>query len=524
MQFEQYKTPSNKFAIYINPEGAVFPTTEPEQIETLTKLLYFDVDTYDSLKSGDRAAWDVVFKSINGFLHLLDKEAQDKIIMTFIMMHMKLVSMDKENMLDTIDGIGALLDDLDKNISLCDKLKAYVESSIPIQSFESAGSRPQDSTEMTFNRHHVVELTTIAMLCKLMTPIYGQFFHKYKSNNTVDKSIKEIHCRSMLNQLFERKYHSLIIKLINFICRIIKSVFKIDIVTAYSGTTLGSQTLNGLSTILTRKFITVDLYKPDGNLMTYITACLKNAVKTQYSTVVSRNSVKERDAKTLKDMPSDEGNASRLEVESRTSSKTADIPIIIEWGVDQLTKSILKKFNVRERDYIAAISYYESHLSPPTPISNYLLCTYFGGMIDGAAGISMISAIAYNKLIVCLQFILINKGYLNLVHAISLQPTIRVKALLTSTDNKVRMTWSNTHAFKNFKQRFPFGVGDKECDGKLKEIVEFITTRVHMYNTAPIISDLLNEESMNGSEYVCQADIVESMCDFINTVTEKTYT
>ena len=96
-----------------------------------------------------------------------------------------------------------------------------------------------------------------------------------------------------------------------------------------------------------------------------------------------------------------------------------------------------------------------------------------------------------------------------------------MKAQLSNIDNKVRMTWTNTYSYRNFKSKFPYGVGNKECDNKLKEIVEYITTRVHTYNTAPVFWDMLNSENLNGTEYQCTPNFMEDMCNFINAVISK---
>ena len=501
MKFQQYVTQSGKLLVYMNPEDLTLPLPEGVQItdnqdyynNTYFPLQCFNAETYDTLKRRDEAAWSVVYGSVNKFLSMTGKDINKQICMTFMMMHDILNTMTSTNMADCIRIKGDALNELDKNTDICTKLERFVELDMPIPDLEDVGGRPQDTEEMTFRRPHVVQLTSIALLCKLLSPVFGQFFWQYKKNTNMDNNIKEIHCATILTPLFNRRYRDLILKLNNFINNILAQQIKQkdDIVSAVNGNTINSQALSGSSSIFTRKLITVDLYKTDGNIMTYITTCLKNSVDTQYRTASSKNNIKERDTNSLKDTASDEGNASRLENESFTSTKTADVPIITEWMIERATDKWMHMCDMPKEIYDQAMAYYRSNLPPMTPISNYLLCTYFGTDIGGAAGISMISAMSYTNLAVILQYILITKlQYFDLAHAIMLIPLNRLKSQLTNIDNKVRMTWSNTYAYRNFKNKFTHGIGDRECDAKLKEIVEFLTVRVHQYNTAPVFKSI----------------------------------
>lgn len=538
MKFSQYQTDSGKFLVYIDPEDIKLPI--PDEINSngtmisldtgdkkdiyfenaYKPLLLFNAETYDTLKKHDISSWDVVFGSVNRFLKVLDDNSKLQICMVFMKMHANLNEMTSGNILTIIQNIGSMLDELDHGTDLCTKLEDFVNKDMPIPNLEDVGSRPQDTEEMTFRRPHVLQLTTIALLCKLLSPIFGQFFWQYKRNTNVDNNIKEIHCATILTPLFNRRYRPLILKLNYFVGNILVQQYKQkdDIISAYSGNTIDSQALSGVSSIYTRKFITVDLYKTDGNLMTYITTCLKNSVDTQYKTASSKNSIKERDSN-LKETASDEGNASRLENESFSSNKTADVPIIVEWEIEIAVKKWKKKFNIDEDIYDQAVAYYSNNLPAMTCISNYMLCTYFGTSLGGAQGISMISAQSYMHLSIILQYILIQQKFYSLVYAMSVAPINRVKAQLTSIDNKVRMTWCNTYSYRNFKERFPFGIGDKECDAKLKDIVEYITGKVLIYNIAPIFYELMGAENINGREYQCTPDVMEKLCDFVNSVT-----
>lgn len=504
--------------------------TQEKQLEYFNNVykprLLFNATTYDTLRRYDLSAWEVVFGSVNRFMNMLDNESKKQICMTFILMHDILNTMTSSNMITVIDKMAEMLDQLDQQTDLCTKLEQFVEVDMPIPELADVGGRPQDTEQMTFRKPHVLMLTAIALLCKSLAPIYGQFFHQYKQNTTADNNVKEIHCATILKDLLQRRYKQLILKLNHFVVNILSQQYKQkdDIISAYNGNTIQSQALDGISSIFTRKFITVDLYKNDGNLMTYITTCLKNSVDTKYRTASSKNNIREReDNKSMKEASSDEGNASRLENESFTSMKTADVPILVNWIVNFTIDNLRHELGLTDEIYEQALAYYNSNLPPMTPVSNYLLCTYFGHRLGGAIGIAMLPALTYAKLSIVLQFVLIKQGFHGLAHAIMIIPQDRSKSTLTEIDNRVRMTWCNMPAYRNFKQRFPFGVGDRECDVKLKEVLEFLTSRVHTFNTAPVFWEIMGAEVNNGVMYQCTPDIMEQLCNFINGVTSEAF-
>ena len=534
MRFVRTLPEYGRLGVFLDPEKLVLPLPKEiedkstEEIDKYIKEVYrplqcFNIETYETLKKRDEENWDVVYGPVNRFLAGLSEDIQKEIMMSLMMMHRVIDDITSTNLLESITQLGDILNKLDLSTNLCDKLEVFTDTTMPIPDLNDVGKRPQDTEEMTFHREHVVPLTAISLLCKMLAGVFGQFFWQYKRNTVIDNSIKEIHCAAILTPLFDRKYKTLILKLNNFLHSIILQQFKQkdDIISAINGNTISSQVLQISSSLYTRKLVTVDACKEDGNIMTYITTCAKNSADTVYRTASSKSNIKERDSDSLKESTSDEGNASRLENESFTSSKTADIPIIVEWNIELAIAKWLKTTGMSQDIYDQAMAYYKNHIPPMTPISNYLLCTYFGSYIGGATGISIIPAVSYTKLATMLQYILIKNNYPDLAHAIMLIPHERMKAQLSNIDNKVRLTWANTYAYRNFKNKFPYGVGDKECDDKLKEIVEFITVRVHEYNTAPVFWDMIGTENLNMMEYQCSPTIMENICNFINSVIER---
>lgn len=542
MKFVCWDTGNNKLAVFMDIGKLKFPI--PEQITTQTGVEYldtdtkkeeyyesqihpyrfFNVDTYTALTKPDPENWGIVFKNVNDFLYGLTDKEHMAIAMTYIAMHKLINKMTSSNMFDTTDKISNYLSMLDKEIDLIPKLMTFTEKYMPLPNLDNAGERPHDTDEMTFRRPHMMELTNIALLCKLLTPIFGQFFWQYKNSISVDNSIKEIHCLAMLRQVFEYRHKPLVLKLNNFIRNTVLQQYKKrdDITSAIGGNTIESQTLASEATIYTRKLITVDLSKPGGNLMTYTTVCINNSVETQYKSPMNKR-IKERSANSLKDITADEGNASRMETESIATAKTADVPVIARWTAKHIVQLYRGALEISDEMFDSAMAYYRLNLPPMTPLSNYLLCTYFGRVMGGALNISMLNAIAYAELSVILQFIMIRRGYYGLAHAMSMMPLNQKKPFLSDMDNRVRMSWNSSHSFSNLKRRFTIDSGSLQCSAKMKDIVEFLTTYIHSYNTAPVFWDLIGSDNTNSYQFECTADIMDTVCEFITMAIDTQY-
>lgn len=542
MRFVPSDIGGSKLAVYMDLEGIVLPI--PTEISTqhgieyldteekkeeyyninITPFCYFNVDTYNTLSTSDPLSWGVVFKNVNKFLKSLTPNECMAVAMVYISMNKELKHMTSYNLMDTVDRVSNYLVALDKEISLADKLRAFTAKNMPLPNLDNAGDKPHHTNEMTFHGEHMVELTTITLMEKMLTPIFGQFFYQYKNGISVDNAIKEVHCSAILTGIFNRQFKPLILKLNNFIANTVAQFYKKkdDIIAAYGGNTEESQCLSSSAIIHTRKSITVDLDKPEGNLMTYITVCVNNSIDTQYKSPISKK-IRERKANGLKDITTDEGNASRIETESVATSKTADVPIIAQWTVKHIVKLYKSVLEISEDEFQEAMAYYRMNIPSITPLTNYLLCTYFGRSIGGALNISMLQAMSYTELLVILQFIMIKRGYYGLLNSITITTRNKSKQSFTDMDNRVRMSWNSSYSFTNLKRRFDTEIGSSCCGNKMKEIIEFLTANVHAFNTAPIFWDKMDLENGNGYQYECTPDVMDTLCELIITAIDTQY-
>ena len=75
----------------------------------------------------------------------------------------------------------------------------------------NAGSRAQDDDKLTFYPDEVATVMSIALLCKMMAPIFGVMMSQLL--NKIDIKTKESCCTMIFTNLFNRKFPKLIDKL-----------------------------------------------------------------------------------------------------------------------------------------------------------------------------------------------------------------------------------------------------------------------------------------------------------------------
>lgn len=523
MRFEKREDANHRSYVYFNLEGLKLSAL-PEGLrdEDLEQLLSFRIETYQSLrKNSSDFKWDVVFGTVHQFLQTLTEDEQREFANMLVTMHYYIICTllkdepSNQEILDLENWLSAALAQFDEDINLMDRLVRFTEERIPIQSFERVGERAQDSVEMTFYRPDVVNLTAVAVLCKLMTPILGIFIESCKK--LMDNSLKEIHCVTILRDILNNRCRALADKLNFFITKISKQVLsKIGLSHIYNGFTANLIIQSIYAGMLTRRFIVVDLYKPSGNLITYVTSCVRAAAKTQFASGNGNG----RPAVSLMAPPTerigtDDGNLSSLESESRTSAKTADFPFLIKAAVIELKPRFCSEYELDEQMVDAASQYYTINHPFLTPINSYILGILFGGYLCGAKSIEALHADSLCTLIPVAQAYFIQQGYNDLVHVISATPTGQFRPLLTGNDTQLRSTWGNSFDYQNCSRKFDWCVDNLKWDAGLEKLVNNITSERYYINTAPQFWDELQQPSQNGEELIVPETLAQSICHLI---------
>lgn len=486
------------------PAASVFPD-----------LVLFKVKTFTAF-TRDVTGLGMTYNPVNEFLSKLSLQEQESIASAFLMMHIEIT--DEKYSVDTIeqleDALGDILNNLDDSIDLCDRIDEYIrKSNIPISDMKEAGTRPQDTPEMTFVQEEAITITTIAILMKLLSPVIGAFSDRF--HKIIDTKYKECHAASIMTKLFYKRYKELINKLNNYVRTLIASKIKSDPTALINGNTLDAMTSQNMDTIIVKRFVNVDLYRPDGNVIKYIASCCRSGADSQQQNASMSNSV--RIITDPVEMDKDEGNASRMESESKQSVVTADVAVMIKVAARDTVKKVIRDEDI-DRDLIDSVfAFYQRNPIVMNPISEYLLCTYYGADIGGGAGIMMLNAISVSELAAVLQVISAKNGATYIAHALSFSVgnSDKVQSLDSAT---FLNAWKSSQTYVDCKRMIPSGFGEREWDLKLKEIASFLTKKNCSYNTAPAVWELIGVSSQNGKLFTDNKELMIEIMQFIQVL------
>lgn len=508
--------------------GDVTLTNLPENApdDFLDKMCSFHVETYNILKGKTSdLSWDIVFGTVHAFLDTLTKEEQQQFANVIIYMHWKILS--ELNIEGTPDAkvfnqkavvvekeLSQILADFDQSINLVNRLIAFTQDNIPIQSFAGVGERPQDTPDMTFQRQDVVELTAVALLCKMMTPVFGVFIDLYRKK--VDSAYKELHCVAMLKDVLTNRCAHLVDKLINFIRRIIKPPLShISLSHLYNGYTFNIIVEIVYSQILTKRFIGVNFYEPVSNLLTYVTSCARSAANSQFGNSSSKRSVTEINSPDERASDSDDGNMSGLEVESQVSSKSADYPILIKAAAAELIKRFVPEHDLDENEILQAQQYYEINHITLTPVNEYLLGILFGSYLCGAKSIDSLGGNTLAQIVPIMQAWFFQQGYYELAMVVSAQPSGRLRFMLSGNDSQLKSLWNSSFEYKNCNNKFTYCVDKLRWDTGLKTLVDNLVAEEYLVNLAPVFWEKLNQDNKNGEIYANSSKLPQEICSLI---------
>lgn len=520
MRFRKVIDDSGKSKVHLDLEGIKLTGFKFDYVP----FLDYRIDTYVALRHSSRCfSWNVVFKPVHDFLDTRPEEEQQAFASMLTLMHYEIadklytedIQVFNSNLVGLETELSVWLADFDLKYDLVPHVHTWVEQNIPIQSFAGVGERPQDSDLMTFYREDVVELTTLVVICKLMTPITGIFIEACKKK--IDNKLKEIHCLAIMKNLFQNRFSDLIHKLKYFIGRIMKPILNQDDPSyLFNGYTFSTAADEIYARLIVRQFVTVDLFKDNGNLVTYTTSCVRSATRTQFSP--TQNQPAARDMHLPKEQLvaiSDEGNSSNLEAESRSSNRTADYTMLITVGAERSMDSFITEWEISLDDVTEASYYYSINHITPSVINSFVLGLIFGNELNGAQSIEMLDATMYTKLISCIQIYFAKNGYPLLVHPLSLIDTNEFKLESTGADIQLQMAWNGSYEYKVNDERKGMVIGDLKWDTRLNEIKDYITRKKLVYNTAPCIINLLGEENHNGEQFFADIDYMRQMCSLI---------
>jgi hypothetical protein len=490
-----------------------------EGAETIRAFLIFPMGSYLKLKSNSMEDWGNNFRPINEFLATLNDAEQVVMVKAFATMHGAIRSHVQNGDLADFDmfikTMGERILGMDLSLNLNQRLREFVETHLPGPNTEHVGKRVQDTDALTFRYDEIRNLQTIALMCKLMSPIYGLIFHLSKVSD-LDTGIKEIRCAALLTPWINTHHLLLYLKLGNYESHIIMTGMKDPDTAMFHGVTVHTHTLIICSQLLTRGFVNMNMYDPKSNIVTFI-----------FSATRSHVSAKANDANNMKVMPrqdptspSDEHNRAQIEIDGLVSSTTCDTEAIVKSTIPHVVHKYLTMCNISQEDYESAFSWYSTHPIYPSMLNQMLVAKIFGDDLAGARGMFLLYHEDFMKLVTLLQCILMSQGYYVLGHYITANTSARVKTSPTDEDKRLKLNYNSSVMYNNLREKFNYSTlqttGAKMFDRAMSDLVDDIIGKIHLFNAAPVIWQATKQDIANDVMIDNASNLVREFCEFSN--------
>ena len=484
----------------LNYEGFDIPEADenPELKIFNTKTFYSFVKYHST---------EAAYRPVNNFLRTLSIEDQKEIASTLMVLNglIKQPITNLAALTDLTQVCAEIIADLDTEISLCKKINEYTyyairSGDIPITDMSDAGSRPQDRKEMTFYQNEAETLTAIAVLAKLMSPVTGEFIGRHAV--LVPQQMRESFCCSLFTRLYNRHYQEIIKKITFYVSTLVHPKSRNDPAIHYRGFTPSLTTRVVTDMILTKKLVSIDLFKPDGSVIKYIASCIRSYLDSQQKNTPGNWNIKIfTDPKDGSDANgNEETNNSRIEIESTYSKKPAVTEPLVRFTAQWIVNKYLSDGLVNGNVFMDSLHWYHDNPVLITPIGMFIIATYFGPDLAGGKSVYQLDGKEMVGLVTLLQCIAAENGMGCLANSLTMAMSAEER-VASSEDFNFANTWRSSSEYSSCRKVVSGGFGEVNWDTELKEIVRLLTTKTFKYHTAPAIWDVLDLRNLNASVF-----------------------
>lgn len=492
-----------KFVGNYNDSGKNVATIDYDNTDIALERRVFNIETYDKLRKKPEI-WSLI-RPVNEFLGTLDKDEYQYLVRLYVQAKRALTYINhRSELIQAVQFIDELVMKTFKRLELSRRMYEYVTSDpgINVPDLVSAGTRIQDTPEMTFYEPDYHQLHTIIAIAKMLFPIFGEIIYKVKFAEDADNNVKEIMAFGIMNTMLKTDFPDIINKLQHYIETIVNSTMrKDDPMLAFRGLTTTGLAHDRLAKTIVKSGVNFDLYEEDGNIMRYLTMTIKNSIKPEAS-----GSKVSYQARHVPDYGEDDDRkVSMMENEAHSLKERLDIPIIVSLSIDQFIESYISQNEIRREVFDQALAYYRLTTIPPTPLNELVVAMFIADPIGSAYSVKYMDMHMMTKIVILIQIYAVRMGFGELVPLLSMGTGVK-KQEIDDSDNHmlinegrgtdptnyyINLKGSVAHLddFKMFGiEEYLLGKPQKNIEG----ILQFLVSYVHPYNVAPGIEALGN--------------------------------
>lgn len=396
----------------------------------------FKLNTYRYLAKSDEIG-ESILRPINDFLNQLTNFEQKNLYDYYLYCRGMMNGITSTNLTDKTRELSDVTDTLFGELNLSQRLVDFVVASgMPFPPLPKE-LRDHDTTEMTFVTSEYVVLSAMSLLCKLMSPIWGEYTTILRPP-VADEINKELFCFEIVagvfhTPAFEKVYNKLADYVKTIVIKTVNdqggsggnaSLTTVPFIMSNSGFAMPRFVDLILHIVMVKKLVIYDLWVSDPpdppNIMRYIYVNITETAKSKLNTM--------RKTPTLvRHEPQDKGNGSNpdnatiTDNTARISKTTADIPEIAIVGIDKEIPYALTKYGLNRTAYNAIVAYYRRNPARANLMTQGFLASMFADRMDGSRMLMYPLYSVTIQLVVICQLYLIKQG------------AVQLAALLTST-------------------------------------------------------------------------------------------
>ena len=266
------------------PDGeTVVAYYDLEQPTTELPAQTFSINSYQKLVVDPEENWERLLRPANRFLTSLTDREQGTLVRFFNSARDVNSIFAPSTIEKAAEHIGQKFSELAATLKLQDKLVEYVIRDTDIEIQEKWDAPGTVMSHMNVSDYHT--LLAMSVLCKVMFPLFGEIMERARMSSR-DVVTEAVCIPIILPALYHsREFGDSPQRLVNFVCRIIDDEReknpaveeKLRSVVSYA------EFYNRIiAALLIKRFVTVDLMTPGGNLLVWIEACTRNTTK-EYS-------------------------------------------------------------------------------------------------------------------------------------------------------------------------------------------------------------------------------------------------
>lgn len=518
--------------------------------------LVFPIWTYQKIADGkvgadNVAVGDSILLPANLFFESLSFKEQKMLYEMYRDVKSKIDDITPENRREYQDIIQDIIFTTFRSIKLDEKTIAFCNGTIiPYPNLKNVGNEPHHTKEKTFLDHDYRQVTAIAILAKIMVPIWGEFIGKLerikiKVHQRVQAAYELIE-PTLEDDDYERIYQKISNTIHSIVTDVRKAIDKKPQTTASTSFILTHSGVDDhmfesmvLGAIIVKSLAIFGCMtmQTDGNppdVMVYVYDAVKRGIEARIKNM--RDEMKTLPKREIANHDS-EDNSSIIDHISQTSSKSIDVPILVmtavdKWEIDKL----LEEYDIPLDVYQSAVNYYATNVFGVNSLCTALMASFIGTRFGGSKCLNYLPPHLYQKIVVIMQIFLIRN---NLTDLAALTSSLTSAAPVDGVGSPLRMRIEANYQSEEYdlcKETFkghldkPIQVlGKRPGKAKrnvdvdridfvnhVKKMIEWLVRYTHTENMAPALWEFSKRETrpIHGSE--CQFDefIIQHLCRF----------